>query len=138
VKKSSSPIVIRDLHASILMRLYVLGGRAVPVTQLIEEVRASASADEVHASIAEMAGLLSLDKTGELAVTLEAEGYKQARMLLDIIALTEPSLVAGSTPTSRFLEHFARHKQGLGSSPTGWQIFKQQWKWLFRRSWRPA
>lgn len=133
---SDKPVILRDLHLSILIRVYVLGGTSVSSDRIAKELRLSHSVNDVQAAIGDMKnGLVSVDGLASQRITLSKDGYRQARMVLDVIALTQPSLFGASATASQFMDHFARRGKGVGQIPSRLQIFKLQMKWLFRRNW---
>ena len=134
-----SPVFLKKLHVSILMRIYLLGGKSVSLEQIIDEAQAKYCRSEVLAAIADMKGVLvDLTASRLSKITLVGEGYFHARAPLDVIALTRPSLFSANTPLLGFLEYYDQCDIEGSAAPSKRAQLRLQIKWLFRRNWKPV
>ncbi|MBX7535780.1 hypothetical protein K3175_08905 [Qipengyuania sp. GH1] len=121
------------------MRIYVLGGKSVPLDRIKKELLANSAASAVDAAFKDMKdSLISIKGIEYPRITLLEDGCRWGRSCLDLIALTQPSLFAATTTASQFMEYFAQRRKGFGRTASRWEIFKLQMKWLFRRNWEPV
>ena len=109
------------------MRVAMLGGSKVSVATLSSELP-TVSGPELAKAFDDLAFVEFAAIEGEPAcISLGSEGQRQATMLLESIALSEPQLVAKATTAASFLAWFVRPHPA-----SSWQRMRLQWKWFLR------